>query len=136
MTGTLLAADLLAARWPQLVDLVPEHYDLERLAEGRRLVLYLCENDLDGRSTSLRFTREAEKSVVYWFDGPFSFALVAELERPELLPIAVRGRCARSVPVPAAYWPAAGPVVCCGYSSPRSARPAHRAGCFPIVHPG
>lgn len=56
--------------------------------QGRRLVLYLCENDLGGRSTSLRFARESDKSVYYWFDGPFSFALVAELERPELLAIA------------------------------------------------
>jgi anti-sigma factor RsiW len=57
-------------------------------AEGERLVLYLCENDLDGRSTSLRFAQEAEKSVFYWFDGAFSFAVVAELERPDLLSIA------------------------------------------------
>ncbi len=30
----LVAVAVLAARWPQLVDLVPEHYDLERLAEA------------------------------------------------------------------------------------------------------
>ena len=57
-------------------------------ALGQRLVLYMCENDLGGRNTSLRFAKEDEKSVFYWFDGPFSFALVGELEREELLAIA------------------------------------------------
>ena len=57
-------------------------------AQGQRLVLYLRGNDLDGRSTSLRFARKGEKSVFYWFDGPFSFVLVAELERARLLTIA------------------------------------------------
>jgi len=57
-------------------------------AQGQRLVLYLCENDLDGRSTSLRYSRRGEKSVFYWFDGPFSFALVAEMERTRLMTIA------------------------------------------------
>ena len=34
------------------------------------------------------FAQEAGKSVFYWFDGPFSFAVVAELQRPDLQSIA------------------------------------------------
>jgi len=57
-------------------------------AEGRRIVLYMCPNDLDGRSTSFRFDQIEGVSVLYWFDGPFSFAVAAELDRAELLDIA------------------------------------------------
>jgi anti-sigma factor RsiW len=57
-------------------------------AEGRRIVLYICRNDLDGRSTSFRFGQNEGISVFYWFDGPFSIAVAAELERPELQVIA------------------------------------------------
>lgn len=56
--------------------------------EGRRIVLYMCPNDLDGRSTSFRFGQKEGISVFYWFDGPFSIAVAAELERPELQVIA------------------------------------------------
>ena len=56
--------------------------------EGQRIVLYMCPNDLDGRSTSFRFGQKEGVSVLYWFDGPFSIAVAAELERPELLVIA------------------------------------------------
>ena len=56
--------------------------------EGRRVVLYMCPNDLDGRSTSFRFGQKEGVSVFYWFDGPFSIAVAAELERPELQVIA------------------------------------------------
>jgi anti-sigma factor RsiW len=57
-------------------------------AEGQRIVLYLCPNDLDGPSTSFRFGQKERVSVFYWFDGPFSIAVAAELERPELQVIA------------------------------------------------
>jgi len=57
-------------------------------AEGRRIVLYICPNDLDGRSTAFRFGQKEGVSVFYWFDGPFSIAVAAELERPHLQTIA------------------------------------------------
>jgi anti-sigma factor RsiW len=56
--------------------------------EGRRMVLYLCENDLDGSSTAFRFSHNEGVSVSYWFDGPFSYAVVGELDRPSLQGIA------------------------------------------------
>jgi len=56
--------------------------------EGRRIVVYMCPNDLDGRSTSFRFGEKEGVSVFYWFDGPFSIAVAAELERPQLQVIA------------------------------------------------
>ena len=56
--------------------------------EGRRMVLYLCENDLNGRSTAFRFSHEGGISVSYWFDGPFSYAVAGELDRLSLQNIA------------------------------------------------
>lgn len=55
---------------------------------GRRMVVYLCENDLNGRSTAFRFSHKDGVSVSYWFDGPFSYAVAGELDRPSLQDIA------------------------------------------------
>jgi anti-sigma factor RsiW len=55
---------------------------------GQRIVLYLCPNDLGGRSTSFRFGHREGVSVLYWFDRMFSFAVAAELDRNQMLGIA------------------------------------------------
>ena len=51
---------------------------------GERVVLYLCENESKGLSTSFRFDKHENISVFYWFDGPFSFALAGEMDRSRL----------------------------------------------------
>lgn len=50
-------------------------------ADGRRIVLYLCENESEGLNTSFRFASDEGISVFYWFDGPFSYALAGEFDR-------------------------------------------------------
>jgi anti-sigma factor RsiW len=55
---------------------------------GRRLALYMCENEQPGSSTSLRFARDGGLPVVYWLDGPFSYAVAAELDRDSLARLA------------------------------------------------
>jgi anti-sigma factor RsiW len=57
-------------------------------AEGRRLVLYACENPESDRSTAFRFGQAEGVSVFHWLDGPLSYALAGELDRAELLSIA------------------------------------------------
>ena len=57
-------------------------------AAGRRLALYMCENGEPGSSTSLRFARDGELPVLYWLDGPFSYAVAAELDRDSLARLA------------------------------------------------
>jgi anti-sigma factor RsiW len=56
--------------------------------DGRRIVLYMCENENDGRSTSFRFASDEGVSVFYWFDGPFSYALAGELDRDGMASLA------------------------------------------------
>ena len=57
-------------------------------AAGQRIVLYLCTNESDGRSTALRDASHAGISVFYWFDGPFSYALAGELGHDAMLALA------------------------------------------------
>jgi anti-sigma factor RsiW len=57
-------------------------------APGKRLVLYLCENDLPGAAATLSYARYEGVSVFYWFAGAFSYAVAAELDRAALRPIA------------------------------------------------
>lgn len=56
--------------------------------EGRRVVLYACHNEDDGRDTAFRFAQEEGVSVFYWIEGPLSYALAGELDRGGLLAIA------------------------------------------------
>lgn len=55
---------------------------------GRRLALYMCANEQAGSSTSLRFARDGRLPVLYWLDGPFSYAVAAELDRDSLARLA------------------------------------------------
>lgn len=55
---------------------------------GERIVVYLCENDSNGLSTSFRFDTHENISVFYWFDGPFSYAIAGEMDRSRLLKLA------------------------------------------------
>jgi anti-sigma factor RsiW len=57
-------------------------------AQGQRVVLYLCENESEGRNTAFRFASDEGVSVFYWFDGPFSYALAGELDRNGMLSLA------------------------------------------------
>jgi anti-sigma factor RsiW len=57
-------------------------------ARGQRIVLYLCENESEGRNTAFRFASDEGVSVFYWFDGPFSYALAGELDRDGMLSLA------------------------------------------------
>ena len=57
-------------------------------ADGRRIVLYMCENEADGLSTAFRFASDEGISVFYWFDGPFSYAVAGEFGRDGMLGLA------------------------------------------------
>jgi anti-sigma factor RsiW len=56
--------------------------------KGQRVVLYMCHSDKPGRQTAFRFSQHEAVSVFYWLDGPFSYALAAEIERSDLLSLA------------------------------------------------
>ena len=53
-------------------------------AEGRRVVMYMCPTQAKGETTGIRIGEEDDVTVLYWFDGPFSYALAGDLERPTL----------------------------------------------------
>jgi anti-sigma factor RsiW len=57
-------------------------------ATGQRIVLYVCESDTAGHNTAFRFASAEGIAVFYWFDGPFSYALVGELDREAMLGLA------------------------------------------------
>ena len=57
-------------------------------ADGRRIVLYMCENESEGLNTAFRSASDEGVSVFYWFDGPFSYALAGELDRSSMLSLA------------------------------------------------
>lgn len=57
-------------------------------ALGARLTLYVS-NTVPGTTTSaFRFQDESDTRVLYWVDGDLGFALVGNLERPQLLALA------------------------------------------------
>ena len=56
--------------------------------EGKRVILYACPTEEDGRDTALRFAQDQGVSVVYWTEGPLSYALAGELERTGLQALA------------------------------------------------
>ena len=51
-------------------------------AQGRRVVLYACRDQDSARDTAFRFGQEEDVSVFYWREGPLSYALAGELDRP------------------------------------------------------
>ncbi len=57
-------------------------------AEGERVVLYACHNEEQGRNTAFRFAQDEGVSVFYWLEGPLSYALAGELDRPGLAALA------------------------------------------------
>lgn len=54
---------------------------------GQRVTLYLRHND-GGSVTAFRFASQNGIEAFYWLDGPFGYALVADLPRDQLLPLA------------------------------------------------
>lgn len=57
-------------------------------AQGRRVILYLGREGDGGRDTAFRFAQADGVSVFYWREGPLSYALAGELDRPGLLALA------------------------------------------------
>lgn len=54
---------------------------------GRRITLY-TRRTRDGGDTSFRFVERGGVSAFYWIGGPLTFALMGEMKREELLPVA------------------------------------------------
>ncbi|MBV5324608.1 MAG: anti-sigma factor, partial [Rhodospirillaceae bacterium] len=54
---------------------------------GQRLTLYLRHND-GGTDTAFKFASQNGVEAFYWRDGPFGYALVADLPRDQLMPLA------------------------------------------------
>ncbi|RAU21419.1 hypothetical protein CU669_13410 [Paramagnetospirillum kuznetsovii] len=53
---------------------------------GLRLTLYLRRGD--GGATAFRFANQNGVEAFYWMDGPFGYAIVADLPRDQLMPLA------------------------------------------------
>jgi len=53
-------------------------------AGGKRIVMYMCPTQAKGQTTEIRIGEEDDVTVFYWFDGPFSYAVAGDLERPAL----------------------------------------------------
>ncbi len=56
---------------------------------GRRVTLYMRHNAWDNQTTAFRYSQNGGVGVFYWIDGPLGYALSAELEKAELLKLAV-----------------------------------------------
>lgn len=56
-------------------------------ASGQRLTLYLRRAE-GGGTTAFRFASQNGVEAFYWMDGPFGYALVADLPRERLMPLA------------------------------------------------
>lgn len=54
---------------------------------GQRVTLYLRRNPA-GTTTAFRFANQNSVEAFYWLDGPFGYALVADLPREQLMPLA------------------------------------------------
>jgi len=57
-------------------------------AEGKRVVLYACRGEDEGRDTAFRFAQEEGVSVFYWVEGPLAYALAGGIDRAGLLAVA------------------------------------------------
>jgi len=53
-------------------------------AAGQRVVLYMCPTQAMGQTTQIEVSEADGVTVLYWFDGPFSYAVAGDLERPTL----------------------------------------------------
>lgn len=53
-------------------------------ASGTRVVMYMCPTQAKGETTGISTAKEDDVTVFYWFDGPFSYAVAGDLERPAL----------------------------------------------------
>ena len=58
-------------------------------ALGRRVTLYMRRGAWDNQTTAFRYSQNGSVGVFYWIDGPLGYALSAELEKTELLKLAV-----------------------------------------------
>ena len=58
-------------------------------ALGRRVTLYMRRGAWDNSATAFRYSQNRGVGVFYWIDGPLGYALSAELEKAELLKLAV-----------------------------------------------
>lgn len=56
--------------------------------QGQRLTLYVSSEQPHNRETAFRYATEGNISIFYWVDGPYGYALSAELDKAELLAIA------------------------------------------------
>lgn len=56
---------------------------------GRRVTLYMRHNAWDNQTTAFRYSQNGDVGVFYWIDGPLGYALSAQLEKAELLKLAV-----------------------------------------------
>ncbi|MBI3775173.1 MAG: anti-sigma factor [Gammaproteobacteria bacterium] len=58
-------------------------------SSGRRVTLYLRRGAWDNKLTAFRYSRDANVGVFYWIDGELGYALSGELDKAELLKLAV-----------------------------------------------
>ena len=56
---------------------------------GQRVTLYMRRGAWDNHATAFRYSQSRGVGVFYWIDGPLGYALSAELEKAELLKLAV-----------------------------------------------
>lgn len=56
-------------------------------ASGQRVTLYLRRNP-DGATTAFRFATQGSVEAFYWLDGPFGYALAADMPRDQLMGLA------------------------------------------------
>jgi anti-sigma factor RsiW len=55
---------------------------------GRRLTLYVSNDQVQNKDTGFRFAQEGTVNVFYWIDGKFGYALSGSIDRTELARIA------------------------------------------------
>lgn len=58
-------------------------------SQGRRLALYVRVAAKDSGETAFRFLQQNKIGVFYWIDGKFGYALSGEMDKVELLSIAI-----------------------------------------------
>ena len=58
-------------------------------SSGRRVTLYLRRGAWDNTLTAFRYSRNDNVGVFYWIDGELGYALSGDLDKPELLKLAM-----------------------------------------------
>ena len=56
--------------------------------QGQRLTLYVSSEQYNNQETAFRYATQGNINVFYWIDGPYGYALSAELNKTELLALA------------------------------------------------